>query len=130
MKRFEITGIVREGKRMGKELGFPTANIAIPQGEEIPENGVYVGTATLADGSVWPCVLNQGDHPTLPEGGASIEAHLLDYEGDLYGSRIGIAYLHRLRGEKRFESVEALKQQVRRDIESTRRWLCEYQNGA
>ncbi len=110
---------------MAKRLGFPTANIAMPDGERMPSNGVYIGIAKLQDGSVWPCVLNQGQHPTLPGGGASIEAHLIDFDGDLYGSRISITYLKQLRDEKRFESVEALKAQVERDKEAARRYFAD-----
>ena len=110
-----VSGIVQQGKRMGRTMGFPTANLAILNAGALPEDGVYVGIVTLEDGQRLPCVLNQGKHPTLPEGQASIEAHILGYEGDLYGKRIGIQYLQKLRPEQKFASVEALIQQIARD---------------
>lgn len=123
MKPIIVSGVVRTGKRMGRTLGFPTANIAMPVGVALPENGVYVGRVTLPNGERWPCVLNQGNHPTLPKGGASVEAHLLGFEGDLYGQRIDIEYLHRLRPERRFPSVEALTEQIERDKQAGLRWF-------
>ncbi len=127
MEQITVSGLVRRGKQMGRKLGFPTANIAMPGNAQLPSNGVYVGVATLEDESTWPCVLNQGNHPTLPEGGASIEAHLLDYEGDLYGCCISLTYLSKLRDERRFESVDALRAQVERDKKAARRWFVENQ---
>ncbi len=120
-----ISGIVQQGKRMGRELGFPTANIAIPVSVQLPQDGVYIGMVTLEDGSKQPCILNQGKHPTLPEGQASIEAHLLDFEGDLYGKRISIEYLHRLRPEHKFPNVGALREQLKKDRADAQAWFAQ-----
>lgn len=82
----QITGQVQQGKRVGRQLGFPTANIQPDNPALLPaQNGVYVARIVLADGRVLPCVLNKGRHPTLPEGAATVEAHILDFHEDLYG---------------------------------------------
>jgi len=123
MQTFRISGIVRHGKHLGNTMGFPTANLAIPSDVHLPENGVYVGIATLQNGQEWPCVLNQGKHPTLPEGDASIEAHLLGFSGDLYGQKISIEYLEKLRPELHFSSIDALIEQVNKDRNSAKSWF-------
>ena len=120
----KIAGIVAEGKRVGRTLGFPTANIHPDTNMHAPDkNGVYVARIALADGSLLPCVLNQGRHPTLPEGASTIEAHILDYTGDLYGQHVQIEYLEFLRPEIRFESIEALRTQIAKDEAATRAWF-------
>ena len=119
-----IEGIVEQGKHLGRTLGFPTANVR-PEAVsgEWPENGVYAA-------ALWPegerarlCMLNQGVHPTLPEGKPTIEAHLIDYQGDLYGRPVRVEYLSFLRPERRFSDVEALRAQLLRDREEVCAWL-------
>ncbi len=122
-----VSGIVQQGKHLGRTMGFPTANLAIPAARNLPEDGVYVGTVTLEDGKKLPCVLNQGKHPTLPEGQASIEAHILGFEGDLYGTCISVQYLHKLRPECKFPSIEALRLQIAKDKADAEAWFL--QNG-
>ncbi len=119
-----IRGIVSGGKRIGRRLGFPTANIS-PDGGAFPavENGVYIARIHLEDGRALPCVLNQGTHPTLPEGPPTIEAHILDFDGDLYGQHVAIDYLAFLRPEIRFESVDQLRREIARDEERARIWF-------
>lgn len=119
---YAITGRVETGKRVGRTLGFPTANLALPKGRVIPAYGVY--TAWLeTDDKRYPAVLNVGRHPTLPEGHATMEAHVLDEKVMLYGKKVRIVFLHFQRGERRFESVEALKTQIARDAEAARAWF-------
>ena len=90
----QITGQVQQGKRVGRQLGFPTANIQPDNPALLPaQNGVYVARIVLADGRVLPCVLNKGRHPTLPEGAATVEAHILDFHEDLYGQRVRVEFL-------------------------------------
>lgn len=120
-----ITGIVERGKRLGRQLGFPTANIS-PVGNTpaLPANGVYAAAIRLeGEAAPRPCMLNQGVHPTVPEGKPTIEAHLLNYKGDLYGRRVQVEYLHFLRPERRFEDLDALRAQLQRDLDTTRRWF-------
>ncbi len=118
-----ITGQVLQGKKIGRRLGFPTANIAYPlDGCNMP-CGVYLAVVTLGDGRVLNGVLNQGHHPTLPEGPPTVEVHLLDFDGDLYGQQVRVEYLKFLRPEMKFPSVEAMRQQIFGDIDVAREWF-------
>ena len=119
-----IKGKVVEGKHIGTMLGFPTANIA-PEGTyDMPQNGVYAARISMP-GSDEPlkCVLNQGKHPTLPEGAPTIEAFILDFSGDIYGAEVTVEYIEFLRSEVRFPDIEALKAQIARDVASAREIL-------
>lgn len=123
-----ITGVVAAGKHVGRTLGFPTANILPDEGCALPEqNGVYAALLTLADGRSLPCVLNKGCHPTLPEGAATVEAYIFDFEGDLYGQRVAVDFLDFLRPETRFASKEALRAQIERDTANARAWFASRQ---
>ena len=120
----QITGVVAAGKRIGRTLGFPTANILPDEGCALPsQNGVYAALLTLADGRALPCVLNKGRHPTLPEGAATVEAFVLDFTADLYGQRVRVDFLAFLRPETRFPDKEALRAQIARDTENARAWF-------
>lgn len=120
-----IDGIVEPGKQLGRRLGFPTANIR-PDAKDprLPKNGVYVAAFWIdrAD-PAHMCMLNQGAHPTAPEGPPTIEAHLLDFDGDLYGRKVRVEYLHFLRPERRFGSLGALVDQLSQDREAVRAWV-------
>lgn len=119
-----ITGVVTAGKHVGRTLGFPTANILPDEGCVLPaQNGVYAAVLTLADGRALPCVLNKGRHPTLPEGAATVEAYIFDFEGDLYGQRVAVDFLAFLRPETRFADKEALRAQIERDAANARAWF-------
>ena len=122
-----VDGIVEQGKRLGRSIGFPTANVRPDRIQgETPENGVYVAALWLeGDDLAMPCMLNQGVHPTVPEGKPTIEANILGFDGDLYGRRVRVKYLHFLRPERRFESVHALRAQLEGDRERTRQWILE-----
>jgi riboflavin kinase / FMN adenylyltransferase len=113
---FLFEGEVVEGDRRGRELGMPTANIVPDDALAHPGHGVY---AAWAHGH--PAAVNVGVRPTFDTGrGLLVEAHLLDFDGDLYGQTLRIAFLQRLRGEKRFESVDDLVVQMRRDVDQAR----------
>ena len=118
-----ITGSIEHGKALGRRLGFPTANIR-PDGDVASENGVYAAALWL-EGEPRPrrCMVNQGVHPTAPEGKPTVEAHLLDFDGDLYGMRVRLKYLKFLRPERRFDGLDALKAQLSRDLEAARGYL-------
>lgn len=117
-----MTGVVEHGKGLGRTLGFPTANVRA-DGVSDHENGVYAG-AVWVEGEALPrpAMVNQGTHPTAPGGKPTVEAHILDFQGDLYGKRVRVEYRQWLRPEQRFESLDALKAQLARDVESTRAW--------
>lgn len=120
-----ITGIVEQGKHLGRRLGFPTANILPNEPLPVlPANGVYAAAFWVeGDALAQPCMLNQGVHPTVPDGKPTIEAHLLDFHGDLYGQQARVEYLRFIRPERRFESLEALTAQLARDREAVAAWL-------
>jgi riboflavin kinase/FMN adenylyltransferase len=121
----EVRGTVEVGDRRGRELGFPTANVAVPTRICMPADGIYAGTFTGADGVARPAALSLGRRPTFYEHAdvSLLEAHLLGFSGDLYGQPARVAFVERLRGEERFDSVDALVDQIRRDVEATRRVL-------
>ena len=114
--RFELRGEVVAGDRRGRELGFPTANLVPDPALVSPGHGVY---ACLADGR--PAAVSIGVRPTFETGrGELIEAYVLDFSGDLYGHVLRLEFLERLRGERRFESVETLIAQIHADVARTR----------
>jgi riboflavin kinase/FMN adenylyltransferase len=116
---FLLEGTVVEGDERGRELGFPTANIVPSDDLVCPGHGVY---AAFADGR--PAAVNVGVRPTFETGrGLLVEAHLIDFDGDLYGRTVRIAFISRLRGERRFAGVEELIAQMHRDVEIARE-LC------
>ena len=122
---FELVGTVTPGKQLGTQLGFPTANIAYqPESRSWPREGVYAGIAHVEGEDLsYVCILNQGRHPTVPEGAPTIEAHVLDFSGDLYGKRVSVEYLHFIRPEKKFASLDELKAQIARDGETAREYF-------
>jgi len=128
---YTIRGRVLKGKGRGRQLGFPTANLR-PDRELILAPGVYAARAVLEEGQAGQgeparvekgAVVNVGVRPTFQEGEYWVEAYLIDFAGDLYEKTLAVAFLERLRPEQRFASVEALKRQVGRDIESATRFL-------
>jgi riboflavin kinase/FMN adenylyltransferase len=112
-RAYYVDGVVVEGRRRGRELGFPTANLAT-ENELIPPNGVYATIMTI-DGVVHGGVTNIGLRPTFGENEPAIETHVLDYSGDLYGRTVRLAFVQRLRDERRFEDVDALRTQIEAD---------------
>jgi riboflavin kinase / FMN adenylyltransferase len=113
---FTFEGEVMEGDRRGRELGIPTANLVPDERYACPGHGVY---AALADGR--PAAVNVGVRPTFETGrGLLVEAHLIGFDGDLYGRVLRIDFLQRLRGERRFETTEALVEQMWRDVDQAR----------
>lgn len=122
----KITGEIVHGKQLGRTIGFPTANLRPDDPVAVTaENGVYVALIAI-EGYPQPlrCMLNQGSHPTAPEGAPTIEAHILDFDDDVYGRRAEVEYLTFLRPERRFPSLDALKVQLCADLEATRAHFC------
>ncbi len=118
-RRFSVTGRVIHGKRLGRTLNVPTANIGLGRYRS-PVRGVYVADVEVG-GQRWPAVANVGVRPTVT--GSSkplLEVHLLDYSGELYGEWLKVEFLHKLRDEKKFSSLDELKQQIQRDIDAAR----------
>lgn len=119
---FVIDGEVVHGDKRGRTLGYPTANLVPADGYVIPGHGVYACRVRVPDGTWYAAATNVGVRPQFVTGrGELIEAYLIDFEGDLYGERVRIEFLERLRGEKRFDSVDDLVAQMDRDVEDARR---------
>jgi riboflavin kinase / FMN adenylyltransferase len=119
---YGVEGRVVRGHERGRTLGFPTANLR-PVNRVIPRGGVYV-TATLIEGAWRRSVTNVGVRPTFEsEGEPSVETYVMDWAGDLYGDVVRVRFLHRLRGERRFNSVEELKRQIDADVERARKFF-------
>jgi riboflavin kinase/FMN adenylyltransferase len=113
---FQLSGEVAHGDKRGRELGFPTANLVPDEALALPGHGVY---ACLANGR--PAAVSVGVRPTFQTGrGELIEAYILDFDEDIYGSELRVEFLERLRGERRFDSPQALIEQMHRDVEQTR----------
>lgn len=121
-RHYSITGVVEKGKRIGNKLGFPTANIYPEEYLLMPMDGVYV-TRTLLDGKIYNSITNIGNNPTFNERKKSIETYILDYSGDIYGKDIEVFFLKKTRGEKKFNTIDELVEQIRKDIESARQYF-------
>jgi riboflavin kinase/FMN adenylyltransferase len=118
---FAVDGEVQHGDKRGRTLGFPTANLVPKPGFVVPGHGVYACRVQLADGTLVAAATNVGVRPQFVTGrGELIEAFLIDWSGDLYGEEIRIEFLRRLRGERRFDSVDALVEQMGRDVDEAR----------
>jgi len=121
----EVRGQVVDGDRRGRQLGFPTANMAVPEEVCLPASGIYAGTFTAADGVERPAALSIGRRPTFYEEGGLflLEAHVLDFTGDLYGQEGAVRFVDRIRSQERFDSVPALVEAIGRDVEAVRKVL-------
>lgn len=121
-----MTQTVGHGQRIGRTIGIPTVNLAVPGRVLVPKHGVYVSRVYLPDGRSYAGVTNVGTRPTVSESDAvSVETFLLDFQGDLYGQRIRLEYCRRLRDEVKFGSLEQLRDMIRKNIEQTRAYFRE-----
>lgn len=122
---YAVPGRVRRGDGRGRRIGIPTANLQVWSRRMVPAAGVYVARAHLADGRTFGAAVNIGVRPTfeIRPVPPRVEAHLLGFTGDLYGQPLILEFLHRLREERRFPSVEALVAQIRADILAAEEWL-------
>jgi riboflavin kinase/FMN adenylyltransferase len=120
-----VRGVVEHGDHRGRTIGFPTANVAVPGDIMLPSDGVYAGWYKRANGDVHPAAINLGRRPTFYDenGLRLLEAHLLDFDGDLYGEHATVSFTEWLRGEVKFPSVDALVQQLRQDVGAARQAL-------
>ena len=121
----EVRGVVVEGDRRGRELGFPTANVALTPDTCLPADGIYAGRFRGADGVWRPAAISLGRRPTFydDQEHSRLEAYLLDFDGDLYGQDVAVQFVERLRGEQRFDSVDDLVAQMHRDCDRAREIL-------
>jgi riboflavin kinase/FMN adenylyltransferase len=121
-RNYRLSGPVVKGFERGRTIGFPTANISVAADRALPALGVYATRARVADHRLLGAT-NIGRRPTFDAGHVSVETHLMDFEGDLYGERMDIEIVHRIRGEVAFPSVDALVAQIGRDVQSAREVL-------
>lgn len=118
-RRFSLPGIVVGGNRLGRTIGFPTANLLTESGIVVPANGVYAAYATLHDGKRHNAMVNIGVRPTIRRGNdTTVEAHVIDWNGDLYGHNVSVSFVSRLRDEEQFKSIDALRAQLVKDREA------------
>ncbi len=119
----EVRGVVAHGDERGRELGFPTANIAVPSRICLPADGIYAGTFVAEDGVTRVGAISLGRRPQFYEDADAslLEVYVLDFAGDLYGQQVAVRFVERIRGEARFETVEALVERMGQDVEETRR---------
>lgn len=124
-RHHEVRGVVAHGDERGRELGFPTANVSVPGSIQLPADGIYAGWFERADGTVWSAAISLGRRPTFYEtaDASLLEAHLLDFEGDLYDERVAVRFVERLRGEEKFDGIDGLIEQMRRDCADARNVL-------
>lgn len=113
-----VEGPVVPGHRRGRELGYPTANVQVDPLAAVPLDGVYAGAVSWHDGER-PAAISVGTNPTFGDGGRSVEAYLLDFDGDLYGQRLQVDFWHHIRPMVAFDDVEALKRQMADDVQRT-----------
>lgn len=121
----EVRGVVGRGDARARELGFRTANVAVPESICLPADGIYAGWYTTPDGVDRACAISLGRRPTFYEFADTsvLEAHLIDFDGDLYGQPAQVKFVARLRDELKFDSVDALIEQMGRDVEQCRSLL-------
>lgn len=124
-RQHEVRGLVSPGDKRGRELGFPTANVAVPGDILLPADGIYAGWLVRADGTTLPTAINLGRRPTFYEQAHAslLEAHVLDFDDDLYGERVAVRFVARLHGEVKYPSVDALVEGIGRDVDEVRALL-------
>jgi riboflavin kinase/FMN adenylyltransferase len=119
---YEVRGTVVDGDKRARELGFPTANVVVPKEICLPADGIYAGLYLGSDGTSHAAAISLGRRPTFYESADAslLEAHLLDFDGDLYGETAHVQFVHRLRDEIKFDSVDALVAQMTDDVARAR----------
>ena len=124
---FEVRGVVTPGDRRGRTIGFPTANIPTTPDLQVPADGVYAAWYVRDDGAQYPAAVNIGKRPTFYDDAerSLIEAHLIGFRGDLYGESAKVRFVRRLRGEKKFDGIDSLKQQLVKDVADAAKCLAE-----
>jgi len=122
---FELRGTVIQGDQRGRTIGFPTANVTLPIDMARPANGVYACWYVTPDGVRHPAAVNVGVRPTFYESAdaAVLEAHLLDFDADLYGQEARVQFHHFLRSERRFNGIDELRDQLDIDVVEARSLL-------
>ena len=124
---YTLCGVVEHGKKLGRRLDFPTANLRWDESKALPPKGVYAALAYIRE-DWYMAAVNIGEHPTTPGGKMTVEANLIGYEGDeFYGCHMRLLFYKRLREEKKFESLEALREAVMLNREETKAYFKAYE---
>lgn len=127
---YSVAGLVVHGKELGRKMGFPTANVAMQKNKALPDFGIYIAKVKTKTGT-YPSVVSLGYHPTVPEGDITLEAHLLGHSEDLYGQKVRVKFLKRIRPEIKFDGIDALKEQIAKDVQIARIYFREQkENGS
>lgn len=113
MEQVVIEGVVEHGRRLGRELGFPTANIAVPEPIGV-EDGVYASRVEI-DGRTYDAMSNLGCNPSVGGDERRLETHIFDFEGELYGCKLRVELLSKIRDERKFDTIEELRAQIEAD---------------
>lgn len=122
-----LTDTVAHGKKLGSTLGFPTVNLRFQPGVLVPAHGVYATKVTFENGESHPAVTNVGVRPTVDDGDrVTVEGYILDFNGDLYGKMVRMEFYKYLRGERKFNSLEELRDEVMRNAEQTRTYFADH----
>lgn len=117
-----LTGTVVPGRHLGRSLGTPTANLVLPNGVLVPEFGVYI-CRCVVDGIAYPAVTNVGTRPTVEGTNVTVEPWILDFNGDLYGQELTLEFFSFLRPERKFPSLEALREEIQKNATETRKYF-------
>jgi len=121
-RRYSVCGKVVEGAKLGRQIGFPTANVSTGN-LQLPPDGVWAVRATDARGRCWPGAANLGTRPTVDGSRRLLEAHLIGFSGDLYGKTLELCFVKQLRTERKFAGLEELRTQIARDVQAAREQL-------
>ena len=122
---YSIESVVKKGHQRGQTIGYRTANLDVPSNRIIPLDGVYVTSTTLGE-NIYRSVTNIGDNPTFGDKMTSVETYILDFDQMIYDETIKVEFLHRVRGEIKFESVDKLTEQIAADVEITREYFSKH----
>lgn len=124
-RSFQVRGTVVQGDQRGRTIGFPTANVEVPSAICLPADGVYAGWYVRPDGSRHACAINLGRRPTFYEHAdhSLLEAHLIDFAGDLYGEHAHVEFTNFLRSERKFDGIDSLIAQLKNDVDNARTML-------
>ncbi|MCQ3813630.1 MAG: bifunctional riboflavin kinase/FAD synthetase [Acidimicrobiia bacterium] len=122
---YEVRGTIQKGDQRGQLIGFPTANIPVNKKMAWPADAVYAGWCVLPDGSRYPTAINIGRRPTFYEYAEQslLEAHLIDFDGDLYGTQVAVSFVSFLRSERKFAGIDQLATQLKTDVDDARKLL-------
>lgn len=121
-RTYSVTGLVEPGDRIGRAIGWPTVNLAVPPGKLIPGLGIYAGYASSPEGT-YQAAISVGYRPTFDKTELRVEAYLLDFDGDLYQQRLELRFVSRIRDERRFAGPDELSRAIAHDVEETKRIL-------